>query len=229
METKQVYLRELKIFETLNNSQIEQFSSASGLKIATRNDVITYGVGGLHKIFILLKGKIKIVALDSDGNTQTKEIIHHGDFFGYLDLVEQDDLNEQAIVVSDSVIIVSFLQRDFENLIRLYPEIALRYTKYIGKKMGNLKIRYEKLIFSNARSRLLQFFMDWAAQEGKVEGNTITLENYLTQNDIAQIINTSRPTTVALMRELGENGIVYYSRRKIIIENIKNALHPMAS
>jgi CRP/FNR family transcriptional regulator len=72
----------------------------------------------------------------------------------------------------------------------------------------------------DARTRLLTFLKDWSEREGRKEGNKITIDNYLTQNDIAQIICTSRQTATLLLKELEENGLMYYGRKEIIIEDI---------
>jgi CRP-like cAMP-binding protein len=96
----------------------------------------------------------------------------------------------------------------------------LSYTKFIGLKMKRLKNSYSNLIFKDAKSRLFQFLKDWAEKEGVFEGNKVTLENYLTQNDIAQIICTSRQTATQLLGEMESNGMLVYNRKEIIISDI---------
>jgi CRP/FNR family transcriptional regulator len=66
----------------------------------------------------------------------------------------------------------------------------------------------------------LTFLKDWAEKDGKKVDNRVIIENYLTQNDIAQIICTSRQTATLLFNELEENGLMHYSRKEIIIEDI---------
>jgi CRP/FNR family transcriptional regulator len=68
---------------------------------------------------------------------------------------------------------------------------------------------------------LFQFLKDWADQEGERVGNKVVIENYLTQNDIAQIICTSRQTATHLLNEMETNGTIIYSRKEIIITDIK--------
>ena len=50
------------------------------------------------------------------------------------------------------------------------------------------------------KTRLFQFLKDWAGKEGKRVDNKVVIENYLTQNDIAQIICTSRQTATQLLK-----------------------------
>ena len=79
---------------------------------------------------------------------------------------------------------------------------------------------YSNLVTKDAKSRLSSFLKDWAQREGKFEGNKVVIENYLTQNDIAQIICTSRQTATLLLNELEEKNLIYYNRREIIIDDI---------
>ena len=109
---------------------------------------------------------------------------------------------------------------DFEELILKNPNLALSYTKFVGLKMKRLKNSYSNLVSKDAKTRLLTFLSEWAQKEGVYDGNKVTIENYLTQNDIAQIICTSRQTATQLMNELEEKGLIYYNRKQIMIGNI---------
>jgi CRP/FNR family transcriptional regulator len=76
------------------------------------------------------------------------------------------------------------------------------------------------LISKDAKTRLFQFLKDWAEKEGKKVDNKVVIENYLTQNDIAQIICTSRQTATQLLNEMENNGTLIYNRKEIIIPDI---------
>ena len=169
---------------------------------------------------MLKKGNIKIVSVDEDGNETIKDIIQKGDLFGELELDSDKNSNEYAKALTDEIIICSFLLSDFENLLLEHPSLALSYTKFVGLKMKRIKNNYANLISKDAKTRLLTFLKEWAERDGKSIDNRIVIENYLTQNDIAQIICTSRQTATQLLNELEEKGILYYSRKEIIIEDI---------
>ena len=55
---------------------------------------------------------------------------------------------------------------------------------------------------------------------GIQDGKKYTINNYLTQADIAQIICTSRQTATLLLNELEEKNIIYYNRKEIIIDDL---------
>jgi CRP-like cAMP-binding protein len=86
--------------------------------------------------------------------------------------------------------------------------------------MKRIKNSYSNLISKDAKTRLYQFLKDWAEKEGKRTENRVVIENYLTQNDMAQVICTSRQTATQLLNEMEVNGLLHYNRKEIIIEDI---------
>lgn len=219
-ELKYWYLRDHKLFWTLSMSQIKQLCIITGFKKAKKGEIIYFSSSDVPRIFLLKKGNIKIVSVDEDGNETIKDIIQKGDLFGELSLETDIQVNEYAKVLTDDVAICSFLMSDFENLLLQNPSLALSYTKFVGLKMKRVRNSYSNLISKDAKTRLYQFLKDWAEKEGKRTENKVVLENYLTQNDIAQIICTSRQTATQLLNEMVEKGIIYYTRKEIIIEDI---------
>lgn len=219
-ELKYWYLRDHKLFWTLSMSQIKQLCIITGFKKANKGEIIYFSNSDLPRIFLLKKGSIKIVSVDEEGNESIKDIIQKGDLFGELTLENDSQSNEYAKVLSDDVVICSFLMSDFENLLLQNPSLALSYTKFVGLKMKRIKNSYANLISKDAKTRLYQFLKDWAVREGKRTENRVIIENYLTQNDMAQIICTSRQTATQLLNEMETNGLLYYNRKEIIIEDI---------
>ena len=219
-DLKYWYLRDHKLFRTLSFSQIRQLCIITGFKKAKKGEIIYFSSSDVPRIFLLKKGNIKIVAVDEDGNETIKDIIQKGDLFGELTLEADDQTNEYAKVLSDDVAICSFLLSDFENLLLQNPSLALSYTKFVGLKMKRIKNSYSNLISKDAKTRLFQFLKDWAVKEGIQNGSKVVIENYLTQNDIAQIICTSRQTATQLLNEMENNGTLIYNRKEIIISDI---------
>lgn len=219
-DLKYWYLRDHKLFRTLSFGQIRQLCIITGFKKAKKGEIIYFSSSDLPRIFLLKKGNIKIVAVDEDGNETIKDIIQKGDLFGELTLEADSQSNEYAKVLSDDVAICSFLMSDFEDLLLRNPSLALSYTKFVGLKMKRIKNSYSNLISKDAKTRLFQFLNDWAEKEGVRTENTVVIDNYLTQNDIAQIICTSRQTATQLLNEMETNGAIRYSRKEIIIPDI---------
>mgnify|MGYP003606734728 CR=1 FL=1 len=219
-ELKYWYLRDHKLFWTLSMSQIKQLCMITGFKKAKKGDIIYFSSSDVPRVFLLKKGNIKIVSVDEEGNETIKDIIQKGDLFGELELDNDRNSNEYAKALTDDVTICSFLMSDFEELLLKYPSLALSYTKFVGLKMKRIRNNYSNLISKDAKTRLHQFLKDWAEKEGKCIDNSVVIENYLTQNDMAQIICTSRQTATQLINEMETKGLLIYNRKEISIPDI---------
>ena len=220
-ELKYWYLRDHKLFQTLSFAQIRQLCIITGFKKANKGELIYFSSSDLPRIFLLKKGTIKIISVDEEGNETIKDIIQKGDLFGELSLEFDAKSNEYAKVLSDDVAICSFLMSDFENLLFQNPSLALTYTKFVGLKMKRIRNSYSNLISKDAKSRLHQFLFDWAEKDGIRDGNKIIINNFLTQNDISQLICTSRQTTTQLLNEMENKGLIVYNRKEIILLDIE--------
>lgn len=220
-EIKYWYLRDHKLFRTLSFSQIKQLCIITGFKNASKGEIIYFSNSEAPRIFLLKRGNIKIISVDEEGNEIIKDIIQKGDMFGELSLESDLQVNEYAKVLTDEVSICSFLMSDFENLMLQHPNLAIGYTKFVGLKMKRLRNNYTNLVSKDAKTRLLTFLKEWAEREGQVNGNNVLIQNYLTQNDIAQIICTSRQTATTLLNELVDSKIIEYNRKEIVVFDIK--------
>lgn len=56
-------------------------------------------------------------------------------------------------------------------------------------------------------------------KEGALEGS-ISIPNYLTQKDIAQLICTTRQTVITLIKELELEGVLQYTQKEISVSDI---------
>ncbi len=217
-EIKYWFLRDHKLFRVMSNDQLKQLCVITGFKEGKKGDIIYFSDSTEPRIYFLKKGAIKISEVDVNGNEITKEIIQKGDLFGELSLDTTMANNEFAQVLTNSVTICSFLLKDFEALMEQHPELALSYTKLVGLKFKKLKNSYSNLVFKDARSRLIQFLKDWAARDGNETLDAIVIENYLTQQDIAHIICTTRQTATQLLNQLETEGLLKYDRKELILD-----------
>ncbi|MCU0392660.1 MAG: Crp/Fnr family transcriptional regulator, partial [Thermoflexibacter sp.] len=132
--------------------------------------------------------------------------------------------SEYAKAVSDEVVICSFMPDDFEQVLEKNPSIALKLTKKVGAELRTLQIRYNDLIFKDVRTRLINFLIDFSNKNGKKDSNSIYIKNFLTHQDIADIIGATRQTVTSLLNEFEKEEKIYYSRSKITIPDINKLL-----
>jgi CRP/FNR family transcriptional regulator len=222
-DVKYWYLRNHQIFSQMNEQEIKMLCIISGFKRARKNDLIFFDE--VKRIYFLKKGIIKIIQTDEEGNEKVKDFLRQGDIFGDITLEKgknsfSQEKSEYAKAVSDEVVICCFMPEDFEQILEKNPSIALKLTKKVGEDFRTLQVRYNDLIFKDVRTRLINFLVDFSKKNGKKEGEAIFVKNFLTHQDIADVIGATRQTVTSLINELERNNKINYSRSKIFIPNI---------
>lgn len=219
LETRYWYLHDHQLFSALTRSELKEMCMITNFKSARKGEIIYFSHDEDQRVYFLKKGTLKIVEIDDNGNENVKDLIQKGDIFGEFTL-NNTPSDEYAVVMTDSVMCCSFKMADFETVLKANPQLSLTYTKWMGFRFKRLQNRYTNLIFKDVKTRLISFLNDWAAKEGLKENNQIILKNYLTHQDIASLVCSSRQTITALLNEFKEKDYIDYTRTEIILKNL---------
>jgi len=214
-EIKYAYLKIHPLFANLGEQKIKDACSMVKVKTVYRGEMFNYGDGDYSKIYLLIKGKIKITECDEIDNELIKDILTAPDVFGDLSLDGHPLLDEFAEALTANTVVCVFNVPDFKRLMQENPLMALSYANIVNNKLKKLQGRHSDLVFRDAKSRLIRFIKNWAVSDGDRIGDKIVLNNYLTHTDIARVIATSRQSVNTLLNELRDSGMLFYNRKRI--------------
>ena len=210
------YLQNHRLFDQLSGDAVKGLCIISRYKEARRGEHIFFTEDTTDRIFILKTGAVKIVKTDDDGNEVVRDVLGDHDLFGRLPARSRASLQgEHAVALTDDVSICTFKRTDFEEVLARDPQVSLKLASHIGDKLRAMEQKYESLVFKDVRSRLLEFlrrYNDQFAAERDADGS---VPNHLRQEDIAQLIGSTRQTVAELIGELEREGLVRYSRKSI--------------
>ena len=85
-EIKFAYLKSHPLFNNLPEQKIKDACAYMKVKTVYRGETFDQGDGSYSKMFLLIKGKIKIVETDDQDNELIKDILTAYDVFGDLSL-----------------------------------------------------------------------------------------------------------------------------------------------
>lgn len=163
--------------------------------------------GSLH---VLMRGRVAVRVMTPDGDRATLNVIGPGAAFGELSLLgpaAQRTATVQAIEPAQTLV----LQRaDFERLRRSYPSIDRLLAEYLAAQVRRLSERLTEALCFEARIRVLRRLLelDSVFERGPVA---------VTQEEIATMAGTTRPTVNRVMQDLAEAGIVELGRGRFTV------------
>jgi len=218
-EIKYAYLKSHPLFANAGEQKIKDACLLVKVKTVFRSETLNYGEGEYSKVYLLIKGKIKITECDSMDNELIKDILTAPDLFGDLGLEGKPSADEFAEALTANTVVCVFNSSEFKKLLSESPMIALNYANVVNNKLKKLENRHSDLVFRDAKSRLIRFMKNWAQSDGSPLGDKIILNNYLTHSDIAGVIATSRQSVNVLLNELRDAGMLFYNRKRIELNN----------
>lgn len=221
-DKKFLLIRNYNLFSYISDEEYEELNLVHHFIEAEKDQYIYFDSQYLNKLYFLKEGTIKIGYVNEEGKEVIKEIIQKGEVFGQFSL-EQNNLNgEFAKAHKADVSLCAFNIIDFEKLLRKKPELAFHYSKQVGQKLRKLENRLMNLLNKDVKTRLIGFLIMLAKEEGETEDqDKYRILNFLTHEDIAQLIGSSRQTVTTLLNELENQQMIKVNRKMIEIPSVK--------
>lgn len=219
------YLRNHKLFDMLNDLEIQDLCIISNYKNAQKDETIHFSDTDIKKLYIVKEGTVKVCYQDEEGKEIITEILTDHDIFGCVHFSNKNTPQryEYAKALSKSISLCSFEIEKFKQVLEKNPCLMLKYTSVIGEKLISFQQKYSDIIFKDVEARLIDFFREYARNHGKerIDGST-EMSMLLTHQEIAEYIASSRQSVTSAISKLEEEGKLQYKNRKIIvIPNIK--------
>ncbi len=173
-------------------------------------------------IYFIKTGLIRLGYLDCQGNKIVKDILRPGDFFGQVSLQKENLNGEFAQAIKTRVTLNSFTLDRFNCLLVKYPNLALKYSRICGFRIRRFEGRLENILRNDVKTRLKMFLEQLLAEvidSAKWFGREVRIPNYLTHEEIAQLIGTSRQTVTTLLNTFRHENICRFSRKELCFFN----------
>jgi CRP/FNR family cyclic AMP-dependent transcriptional regulator len=220
-EDKWLLIRNYDLWANLTDEEYDELNIVHNFIEAPKGDYIYFEAYHHNRLYFIKEGYIRVGFIDDSGQEVIREIIQKGEIFGQITL-EKNNLNgEFAQAYKSAVSLCAFTIDDFEKLLQKKPALALKYSKQVGAKLRHIENRLVNLLNRDVKSRLLGFL--WQLVQQHLPGasdSPLCIPNYLTHEDMAHLIGSSRQTVTTLINELASAGLLNYKRHEICFPDV---------
>jgi CRP/FNR family transcriptional regulator, cyclic AMP receptor protein len=219
-DNRMLLIRNYDLFANLTETEFNDLELEHHFIEASKGEYIYFEAQHLNKLFFIKEGYIKIGFIDNDGNEVIKEIIQKGEIFGQFTL-ERDNLNgEFAQVHKSNVSLCAFTIEKFEKILSKNNTVAVAFTKQVGSKLRKVENRLMNMLNTDVRTRILRFLDEMVKTNTPFcNGASFRMPNFLTHDDIARLIGSSRQTVTMAITDLTVDGFFKITRKEIIVPN----------
>lgn len=220
-QSKLWYLENNKLLKGLSQKEMMHLEKTTVMKTASKDQYIYFPEEPSSSIYFLKEGRIKIGSYSEDGRENIKAILKPGEIFGELSLAGEEKRTDFAQAMDDNVVICTISMSEMKEMMQKNASLGLKVTKLIGFRLKRMERKLDDLIFKDAKTRIIEFLIDTAKESGKKVGDEIFVKHYLTHQDIANLIASSRQTVTTVLNELKEKKLIYFERKSFLIHDIE--------
>lgn len=212
------FFKEGSLFSNLTEEELVQLAQIARERRFDRNQVIFYegDLGG--SLYIIAKGTVKIVMMADDGREHILGLLHAGDFFGEISLIDGQPRSATAIA-QDKVSIVMVSRDDFVRLLRENPEMSLKIMVTLCERLRKTDKHVESLAFLSAPGRVAQVLLNWCERHADGSSTDIVIPHKMTRQEFASIAGTSRETLTRVLMDLQDDGLIRLEKNEIHISD----------
>jgi DNA-binding response OmpR family regulator len=200
--------------QALDFLDFEQFTNDKKQQLIARKHVIYQEGDNPARLFYLVKGKLKTYHTNLDGKYFITSFVKPGDFFGFVDILENQAYRETAESLEDSTILSIYAQ-DFETKLKENIHVEV----YFRKALTTYLLKNESFLISMAYQSLRMRVALALVELGKTfkneqEGNLVMK---LSREDLASRVGTATESVIRTLSEFKKEGLIDVKGAEITI------------
>jgi len=166
-------------------------------------------------LIAVLWGSVKISVSTSGGHEALLNIIHAGQAFGEIALLDGQPRTADAVAMTDCELMV-IDRRDFIPVLLREPDVALKLIETLCARIRRTSEQVEDVMYLSLPARLAKALLELA---GGAEASARQRDVRITQRELSNIIGMSRESTNKQLRAWEERKWLRLERGGIVLMN----------
>ena len=209
-------LASIPIFEGLGEKELEELLQVTTTKrLAAKEELFRKGDPG-NQLYAVLKGRLKILAGGADGKEVMFGIDGPGQVIGEIALMDSNP-RSATVVAMEPCELLTLHRRDLIPFLERHPKVTIGLAAVLAKRLRNLSEHTEDALFLTLPTRLAKTLLQLSATYGQETDAGILIDIRLPQQDLADLVGTTRESVNKQLRSWEEEGLVKLERTRITI------------
>ncbi len=218
MDNKLWYLKRSRLFERASDEMVNycehyfvQQTFSSKTQIFAQGD-------DARMVYLVKRGKVKIVHLTDDGKEILVSVLGPGDIFGEEVVFAEENVRRTNIArCLEPTLLCMARAEDLFALLSRHPILALNVAKYLREQRDDALAVVEEVAYLKVQDRLMRLLERLANEHGAETEGGVLIDLRLTHAEIAGLIGSTRETVTAQLSNLARDGHVRLEGKTIVV------------
>ncbi|MBA3740964.1 MAG: Crp/Fnr family transcriptional regulator [Chloroflexi bacterium] len=215
-ELKAGLLREVDLFAGLTPAQLKEISQTLPMRTCPVGGLVTSPDDEDERLYVVKRGRVRLYRLTPDGKQLTLEILDKGRIVGRMSWLGQELAGAYAEAVEDALI-CSFTPEELRRLIDRFPSVGVNIIRYLSGRLAASEQEREIMAFRSVEQRLAARLVELLDRFGQPTAGGTAIDARLTQQELADMIGTSRETLATTITSLRERGLLEMHNQRVVV------------
>lgn len=175
--------------------------------------------------FWIKQGVIKLSHLTLQGNELTLALLQPGHILGHLPGDSVMQTMEESAQALGNVALYRIEQDDFKKLLSHSPEATWHVFGTIYARQQQIERKLRAILTQPVEKRVISTLLELAKLFGTRCTHGFSLEIFLTQQELADLVGASRPVVSTIMNDFRNRGMLDYTREQICVNDTALSQH----
>jgi CRP/FNR family transcriptional regulator, cyclic AMP receptor protein len=213
-----VLLARVPVFDELAESDLQRVADVAVPRHFDAGEAVFHEGDDSDTCYIVQHGHARALREHADGRQITLATFGPGDIFGELAMFG-DELRSATVEAIDELDVVGILGGDMRRLMREHPDIAVKLSISLGRRLRAANERLARQSFQTVQSRValvLVQLVDQARAEGAAPTDVLVRA---TQADLAKLAGSSRESASRFLAVLERAGVISQGRGRLTVHD----------
>ncbi len=219
-------LRQVPLFASLTPDQIATIADRFRADHFATDTFVFLEGDEADRLWVIREGQIKIVKYNAEGQESILEVILPGEMFGGAGILFPQH-PATAVAMTDTTTL-SISRAEYLQLIRQYPDIALRIIAILGERL-RAAMSMRALSTERVDTRLAHILLKLCNKVGEPSDQGVKINLPLSRQDLADMAGTTIETTIRIMSKFRKDGLALTEPGGYIIVTDRDRLQRLSA
>ena len=173
-----------------------------------------------QSMMAVLRGTVKMISVSSEGKEIVLNIMHPGEIFGEIALLDGEERSADAVAMTDCELLV-LNRRDFMPILEKRADICLILLRILCQRLRQTSEQVEDVMFRHLESRLAKRLLHLAESVGLHGMQSTSVELHVSQRELGNMAGGSRESVNKILQNWHRRGQIDLGKASVLIRDIE--------
>ncbi len=189
------------LFSCFSDEEIAALLKKTAIYSYHKDEIIIYADDPVEQMYIILKGRVRVVDITVGGEERVMAFRHHGDYFGDMGLL--DGRTDFASVIAMEPSRVLLISKDaFDEVFMGNNKALLQVIAVLCRRLRESWLFHNIIGINDAESKIRATLAHYSTTLGMQDSHGVTINSVFSQQSIADRVQITRETVTRVLRKM---------------------------